>query len=600
LVKQLEMSDFPLRDVMERGGERSTAATLSILQTAAASLDSAHASSNVHGNLSPARILVSGIENEHPSARVSFDNEAPVQTGLEPGAPPEYAYYMAPEKILGSPPTGKSDQFSLAVIAYELLCGGRPFEAPNLPALFHRICTKQPEGDCEHIDQAVHRVLNRALAKNPEDRFANCTSFIEALHTALDEPVRSRTGTQPARNWGSTDRSASAAAGFGQVRGAYLHRDEPAFAPEPEVRRREAADDFGGRERTEELFDANFAATYGPRRRRRGYGGYEDEDESVEDPRLAEPSGHYRRWLIPAICLAVLFIGFFVARPYLPFGRQQSSDVGGGEKTLPAASTEAGQAAQSLPPATSVPAQSPPAQALPAQNQQPVQSAPQSMPNAGAAAPPPASVASSPRQESAPKPQGATQAAADRSRDARLRSEATRVPAAPDTRGRDSVRIAKPAGSALPTYIPRIGGVGSSDPLAVATVEMLTTPPGAKIVVDGRPDIGCQAPCTLSLTNGRHTLTAQAEGFGVARRIFNVPQDSSLFISLPKGIGTLVLSSQPPGSSVRIDGKEAGTTPVTVQLPAGTHQIDMVQGTQQHRETIEVQPDALQTRTFAW
>ena len=92
-----------------------------------------------------------GIENEHPSARVNFESEAPVQTGLEAGAPAEYAYYMAPEKILGSPPTGKSDQFSLAAIAYELLCGSRPFDAPNFPALFHRICTKQPEGDCEHI-----------------------------------------------------------------------------------------------------------------------------------------------------------------------------------------------------------------------------------------------------------------------------------------------------------------------------------------------------------------------------------------------------------------------------------------------------------------
>src|SRR5581483_5471968 len=51
----------------------------------------------------------------------------------------------------------------------------------------------------------------------------------------------------------------------------------------------------------------------------------------------------------------------------------------------------------------------------------------------------------------------------------------------------------------------------------VAPVELVSDPPGAKMVVDNSLNTTCASPCTLSLTNGRHTMTAELNGYAVAR-----------------------------------------------------------------------------------
>ncbi len=89
----------------------------------------------------------------------------------------------------------------------------------------------------------------------------------------------------------------------------------------------------------------------------------------------------------------------------------------------------------------------------------------------------------------------------------------------------------------------------------VNDVELLTEPPGAKIVVDGRPDMTCSAPCTLSLPNGRHTLTAELAGYNIARRIFNLPSDNSMFVNLGKSMGVVVVTSSLSGCTVLVDGQ---------------------------------------------
>jgi serine/threonine protein kinase len=67
-----------------------------------------------------------------------------------------------------------------------------------------------------------------------------------------------------------------------------------------------------------------------------------------------------------------------------------------------------------------------------------------------------------------------------------------------------------------------------------ADVDLLTEPPGAKMIVDGNPETTCTSPCTLSLAGGRHKLVAQMDGYDDARQSFRVPDKKSLLISLAK------------------------------------------------------------------
>ncbi|MBV8818600.1 MAG: PEGA domain-containing protein [Acidobacteriaceae bacterium] len=134
------------------------------------------------------------------------------------------------------------------------------------------------------------------------------------------------------------------------------------------------------------------------------------------------------------------------------------------------------------------------------------------------------------------------------------------------------------------------GGVGD--------IELLSDPPGAKLLIDGRSDASCNAPCTLSLPVGRHTLTAELNGYGISRRIFTVPNDDSLLIPLNKSMGVLLVTSKPSGCTVVVDGREYGQTPQTLHLPTGTHHVSVFGGSRQHQEAVEIPSDGFEVRSF--
>ena len=133
-----------------------------------------------------------------------------------------------------------------------------------------------------------------------------------------------------------------------------------------------------------------------------------------------------------------------------------------------------------------------------------------------------------------------------------------------------------------------------------SSVEFLTEPPGAKLTIDNRADVTCQSPCTLSLPSGRHTLTAELNGFNLARRIFTAPNDGSIFITLGKSMGVLIVTSTPSGSQVLVDGKDYGPTPATIRLATGPHQLLLINGAQRHEETVVIANDVFETRSVRW
>jgi hypothetical protein len=96
---------------------------------------------------------------------------------------------MSPEQIMSARVNGQADQFSLGVIAYEMLSGRRPFEADTGPGLMHQIMSVEP-APVHTLNPAVSartsEVIGRALAKKPEDRFASCKEFVERLTESLN------------------------------------------------------------------------------------------------------------------------------------------------------------------------------------------------------------------------------------------------------------------------------------------------------------------------------------------------------------------------------------------------------------------------------
>jgi hypothetical protein len=131
-----------------------------------------------------------------------------------------------------------------------------------------------------------------------------------------------------------------------------------------------------------------------------------------------------------------------------------------------------------------------------------------------------------------------------------------------------------------------------------AFVEMLTEPPGAHITIDGRPTVTCTTPCSLELAAGRHVLTAELTGFASTNRIFHVPEERSLVIAMPQNVGTVVVTSNPVGAAILLDGKDAGHAPITLHVRSGQHRLDAMYGAFAQQRMLDVQVDTIQGANF--
>ncbi len=101
------------------------------------------------------------------------------------------ARYMAPEQINGHP-LPASDQYALAVMVYEWLCGQAPFQGTALQICLQHLSTPPPRlrDRVPSIPCAVERVLLKALAKNPHQRFAHVQEFAYAFKQAASQQER--------------------------------------------------------------------------------------------------------------------------------------------------------------------------------------------------------------------------------------------------------------------------------------------------------------------------------------------------------------------------------------------------------------------------
>jgi serine/threonine protein kinase len=163
---------------------------LSWLGQIAEALDAAHELDVVHRDVKPPNLLFDArgelVVADFGIARVADDTlTGMTATGTVLGT----AGYLAPEQALGQPATSASDRYALGVIGYELLTGGRPFErqSETAEAAAH-IHEPVPPASERHagLPRAVDGVFDRALSKDPGERYSTGADFVSALGNALE------------------------------------------------------------------------------------------------------------------------------------------------------------------------------------------------------------------------------------------------------------------------------------------------------------------------------------------------------------------------------------------------------------------------------
>jgi len=535
----MELVNGPALDKMLKAEQTPDKETLlSILRQVAAALDYAHKKGIVHRDIKPANIMV----HEDGTAKVTDFGVAKIvsqqmtQAGTIMGTPS----YMSPEQVQGGTISGRADQFSLAVIAYEVLTGEKPFTADYLPTLLFKIVREEPAPPQRlngTLSTEVETVMRRALSKNPANRYENCVDFVNALAIACNA----------CGNWVPLPRGAShnmPTAGSGEGLSGTLAATvaenlaetiaAPSAVPTPGAAEKRPLPP------TEEMR----LPKYEPAPIRQPVPQKSEPTPAPATPVSAKPTSPLASLPAPPALLE--------AAPLAPASLSLDPEPQSGNSNTRAniiiavlAAALVGVTILLLWPKT--PPAAPVAPLV-------VDSA---VPSTAPPDPAPAQPTTAPAQAA---PSSPVQAA----------TTTTAPPKTPQS----------------PTE---------------ASFELTTAPPGAQAVFDGNADQRCTTPCTLNLTMGRHTLAVTSAGYREAQRVFSLPNDPGLIVNLEATAGTLSLVTNPAGLTVVIDGQiQARKTPANFPLPVGEHRVQVLRGIEKQEFTAQIRDNVVSQKNIDW
>jgi eukaryotic-like serine/threonine-protein kinase len=187
-----------LADRLRKEGAQPPQRVFTWLEQAGRALDGAHAAGVVHRDVKPGNLMLDAEDAVHV-ADFGIASAAGMDSLTMTGTVLGTAGYLAPEQAQGDRATPASDRYALAVVGFELLTGTRPFEAesPTAEAAAHVNMPVPSVSGMNGLPRELDPVFERALAKEPSQRFETCADFVAALREAFDNAAGD-TGALPA------------------------------------------------------------------------------------------------------------------------------------------------------------------------------------------------------------------------------------------------------------------------------------------------------------------------------------------------------------------------------------------------------------------
>jgi eukaryotic-like serine/threonine-protein kinase len=197
-----------LHDLLEREHPLPVSRALAITRAVGSALAYAHQQGVVHRDIKPDNILLEGdqvvVADFGVARAVSEMHEKLTATGIIVGTP----VYMSPEQASGEKEIdGRTDQYALACVLYEMISGEPPFKGPTPTATLMRRFAGPPRPlrPVAEIPEAVERAIFRAVEKEPAARYATVGDFLDALEgKAVPPPAAAPPASPPPpprRSW---------------------------------------------------------------------------------------------------------------------------------------------------------------------------------------------------------------------------------------------------------------------------------------------------------------------------------------------------------------------------------------------------------------
>lgn len=175
-----------LKDFLDDKFKFGLVTTHHIMQQLLAALDFAHGQGIVHRDIKPANIMV--MQNWQIQVAdfgiAKIESSSITQTGMIMGTPK----YMSPEQCLGERIDHRADIFSTGVVLYHLLTGKVPFDAGTMMGTLQQVLHVTPTNPSQlsqQVPPALDRIISKALAKRPDNRFQSAKEFSDALDLAM-------------------------------------------------------------------------------------------------------------------------------------------------------------------------------------------------------------------------------------------------------------------------------------------------------------------------------------------------------------------------------------------------------------------------------
>jgi serine/threonine-protein kinase len=177
-----------IADVLAEGTRFKPEKVIGLVSQVAAALDYAHSRGVVHRDIKPANLIL----YDDDKVKVTDFGIAKLQDAdiTHSGALLGTPSYMSPEQAMGEKLDGRSDIFSLGVVAFEMLSGQQPFPGPNVTSILYKLVHTDPIEPpglelLGLVPQKWREVFQKVLSKKPENRYQTASSFVQDLEYCL-------------------------------------------------------------------------------------------------------------------------------------------------------------------------------------------------------------------------------------------------------------------------------------------------------------------------------------------------------------------------------------------------------------------------------